>query len=397
MKCQTCQFENPDGMKFCGNCGQEIHPSCPHCGFTNPPNFKFCGNCGCGLSIEGIATFENLSQPEEIPNAEDHRDKDTCYGPDSERKCVTVMFSDLTGYTEMSEKLDPEEVKAITSTIFAELTKIIEKYDGFIEKYIGDAILAVFGAKEAFEDSALRAIKSAREIHKHVETVSPKYEEFIGRKLSMHTGIKTGLVVTGEINYQKGTHGLVGDTINTAARLMSVSQPGEIIIDHDSYIQTKGFFQFDSLEPVKAKGKAEPIKAYRVGDALQTPKKLHRLHGLRAALIGRSIELQVLKDAAESLERGKGSVVSICGTAGTGKSRLIHEFKKNLDLKKFQWFDGNAYPYTQTTPYFPLIDLLTKAFGIKEADNSETIKLKVESSVKVKNLPDSQSSRIGSR
>jgi adenylate cyclase len=218
-------------MKFCGKCGQEIHPSCPHCGFTNPPNFKFCGNCGCELSVGKIATIDIPPQSEEISVAEDRQDENTCYGPDSERKCVTVMFSDLTGYTEMSEKLDPEEVKEITSAIFGELTKIIEKYDGFIEKYIGDAILAVFGAKEAFEDSALRAIKAAREIHAHVESVSPKYEKLIGRALTMHTGINTGVVVTGEINFEKGTHGLVGDTINTAARLMSVSNPGEIVVD----------------------------------------------------------------------------------------------------------------------------------------------------------------------
>ena len=127
MKCQNCQFENPDGMKFCGECGQEIHPSCSHCGFTNPPNFKFCGNCGCGLPAEGRAKIAIPPQPEEIPISEDHhRDGNACYGPDSERKCVTVMFSDLTGYTEMSEKLDPEEVKEITSAIFAELTRIIE-------------------------------------------------------------------------------------------------------------------------------------------------------------------------------------------------------------------------------------------------------------------------------
>jgi len=333
------------------------------------------------LSVEGIATIDIPPQPEEIPIAGDHRDENTCYGPDSERKCVAVMFSDLTGYTEMSEKLDPEEVKDITGAIFGEFSKIIEKYDGFIEKYIGDAILAVFGAKEAFEDSALRAIKAAREIHAHVDSVSPKYEKRIGRILTMHTGINTGVVVTGEINFEKGTHGLVGDTINTAARLMSVSKSGEIIIDHDSFIQTEGYYDHEPLNPVRVKGKTVPIKVYRVGKALREPMKLHRLHGLRSRLIGRSVEMQTLKEAAENLEQGQGSVVSVCGTAGTGKSRLVHEFKKTLDLKKIQWLDANAYPYTQNTPYYPVIDLLTKAFDIKEGDNSEAIKLKVESSL----------------
>jgi class 3 adenylate cyclase/tetratricopeptide (TPR) repeat protein len=355
---------------------------CHGCGYQNPHESSFCCKCGSSLSNSDVpADYNEQAVQGHQAALETSTGSDIYDAPDSERKCVTVMFSDLTGYTEMSEKLDLEEVKEITSTIFAELSRIIEKYDGFIEKYIGDAILAVFGAKEAFEDAALRAIKAAREIHKYVETVSPKYEETIGRQLSMHTGINTGLVVTGEINYQKGTHGLVGDTINTAARLMSASKPTEIITDHDSYVQTKGYFDFDALEPVKVKGKAKPIRVYRVSEALQAPKKLHRLHGLRAELIGRSIEMQVLGDAAESLEQGKGSLVSVCGTAGTGKSRLVHEFKKNLVLEKFQWFDGNAYPYTQNTPYYPIIDLLTKAFGIEESDGPEAIKHRMESSL----------------
>jgi class 3 adenylate cyclase/tetratricopeptide (TPR) repeat protein len=369
-------------MKFCGECGQEIHPSCPHCGFTNPPNFKFCGNCGCELSVGKIATIDIPPQSEEISVAEDRQDENTCYGPDSERKCVTVMFSDLTGYTEMSEKLDPEEVKEITSAIFGELTKIIEKYDGFIEKYIGDAILAVFGAKEAFEDSALRAIKAAREIHAHVESVSPKYEKLIGRTLTMHTGINTGVVVTGEINFEKGTHGLVGDTINTAARLMSVSNPGEIVVDKNSFAQTAGYYEFDTLPLTKVKGKSELIQAYRVVKAIVEPKKVHRLHGLRAQLIGRSTEMLALQDAVENLEQGMGSVVAISGTAGTGKSRLIHEFQQTLDLEKIRWLDANAYPYTQNTPYYPLIDLLTRAFGIVEDDDHKAIKRKINTTLK---------------
>ena len=381
MKCPICQFDNPDDMQFCGECGNDIKSGCPHCSFANPAHFKFCGKCGCALAVGTSIKLDSIEQSEEPNIVEDDRDEGTCSGPDSERKCVTVLFSDLTGYTEMSEKLDPEDVKEITSAIFGEFTKIIEKYDGFIEKYIGDAILAVFGAKEAFEDSALRAIKAAREIHAHVESVSPKYEKLIGRALTMHTGINTGVVVTGEINFEKGTHGLVGDTINTAARLMGVSASGEIIIDHDSFVQTEGYFEFEILDPAKVKGKAEPIAVYRVGKALQEPTKLHRLHGLRAKLIGRSVEMQIFKDAAENLEQGKGSVFSVCGTAGTGKSRLVHEFKKTFDLKKVQWFDANAYPYTQNTPYYPLIDLLTKAFDIKDGDNSEAIKLKVESSL----------------
>jgi class 3 adenylate cyclase/tetratricopeptide (TPR) repeat protein len=382
MQCPECQSDNRQEAKFCSECGHKFDLSCPECRNSVKAYSKFCDECGCKLaypSDESVTTTEFESLHHQPTDQIKPSETAPIVG---ERKHVTVLFSDLTGYTAISEKLDPEDVKDITNRIFGEISNIVVSYDGFIEKYIGDAILAVFGAKEAFEDSALRAIKAAREIHAYVKSISPKYEKHIGRALTMHTGINTGLVVTGEINYQKGTHGLVGDTINTAARLMGASQPGEIITDHDSYIQTIGYFEFDHLEPVKVKGKADPIKIYRVGNALQEPKKLHRLHGLRAELIGRAVEMQVLDEAAESLEKGKASVISVCGTAGTGKSRLVYEFKNSLDLRKFRWFDGNAYPYTQNMPYYPLIDLLTKAFEIKEGDSSQEIKEKVESNLK---------------
>ena len=379
MKCSSCQFDNPDDMKFCGRCGRKIQPPCPHCNFSNPPDFKFCGRCGGRLDARIEPLKVPPSQVDALPLVEKELDADKRFEAGSERKYVTVMFSDLTGYTQMSERLDPEDVKAITSAIFTDISKIIEKYEGFIEKYIGDAILAVFGAVEAFEDSALRAIKAAREIHTHVESASPRYENLIGHPLSMHTGIKSGLVVTGEIDFQKGTHGMVGDTINTAARLMSASQAGEIIVDRDAMLSTEGYFEFTRLDPLMLKGKSKPIHAYRVEKALQVPNKLHRLQGMRAKLIGRSVEMQVLEDAAERLKKGLGSIIAVSGTAGSGKSRLVHDFKNTYDISKIQWFDASAYPYTQNTPYFPLIDLLTKAFDIRDDDGAPTIKQKVDS------------------
>ncbi|GEM_PF-187233 len=380
MQCPQCQSNNPDGAKFCNTCGSRLGLLCSACGKINPPASLFCNHCGASLDVSAAATTDTVAVAS---------GGDTAKGPEaemckwetsgSERKCVTVLFSDLTGYTEMAEKLDPEDVKDITSAIFGRFADIIRKYDGFIEKYIGDAFLAVFGAVASFEDSALRAIRAAREIHAHVALASPRYEPLIGRALRMHSGINTGVVVTGEIDFEKGTHGLVGDTINTAARLMSISPAGEILVDKNSFFQTEGYFAFEPLAPVTVKGKGEPIAVYRVVKALSVPRKLHRLHGLRAELIGRSIEMQILDDAVEKLNQGQCAVVAVCGTAGTGKSRLVSEFKGQLDLKRIQWLDANAYPYTQNTPYYPLIDLLTRAFQIEDGDRPETIQRKVES------------------
>jgi len=292
MKCPNCRFENPENMKFCGECGANLERICPKCRFSNPPQFKFCGECGQKLENQVV---EKVSETERrVPEAE------------GERKHVTVLFSDLTGYTTMSEKLDPEEVKEITVRMFDEISKIVSKYDGFIEKYAGDAVMALFGANQSHEDDPVRAIKAAHEIHGLVEAMSPQYEDTVGQPFRMHTGINTGLVVTGELNLSKGVHGVAGDAVNVASRLSSIAKPGEILIGPDTYSQAEGFFNFESLEPAVVKGKAKPIPIYKYVSSIEQPRKIHRLHGLRAELIGRKAEMAQLSEAVNNLAGGAG-------------------------------------------------------------------------------------------
>jgi class 3 adenylate cyclase len=235
MKCPECQFDNREGAKFCSECGLKFELSCPECGISIRAHSKFCDECGCALeppleTFDGVADIDSLPiQPAARISAEDGAPVV------SERKHVTVLFSDLTGYTAMSEKLDPEEVKEITSRIFGEISKIVAKFDGFIEKYAGDAVMALFGVPMAHEDDPIRAVKAAREIHELVDAVSPEVESRIGQPISMHTGINTGLVVTGEVNVERGTHGVAGNTINLASRLSNLAKPGEILVDTDTW------------------------------------------------------------------------------------------------------------------------------------------------------------------
>jgi class 3 adenylate cyclase len=232
MKCPECQFENREGAKFCKGCGTNLEAACSECGTVYDLGSKFCDECGYSLAQE-----PQINKIE--PNSK------------GERKYVTVLFSDLSGYTAMSEKLDPEEVKDVTGRLFDDVSKIVSKYDGFIEKYAGDAVMALFGADQSHEDDPVRAVKAAHEIHGFVESMSPQYEDKIGQPLQMHTGINTGLVVTGELNLEKGIHGVAGDTINVAARISSVAKAGEILVDHETYSRAEGYFQFEDLEPVQ--------------------------------------------------------------------------------------------------------------------------------------------------
>ena len=378
MQCPDCQFENREAAKFCNKCGYRFHLTCPECGQIDPLESKFCSECGCNLKFakevsNAISDAKSLSQPP-IP-VKSTGDIAPITG---ERKHVTVLFSDLTGYTAMCEKLDPEEVKEITSHIFGEISKIVVKYDGFIEKYAGDAVMVLFGATETHEDDPVRAIKAAQEIHKKVDLLSPQYEEQIEHHLVMHTGINTGLVVTGNVNFEIGTHGVAGDTINVAARLSALGNAGEILVGPNTFYQGGGYFDFKKLEPVLIKGKSAPIQVYKVLSQKEQPIKIHRLHGFRAELIGRNVEMNHLKDAARKLKEGIGGVISIHGTAGTGKSRLIQEFKASLNLEEIQWLEGQAYPYSQNISYSPLINLLSRSMQIEEGDPADKIMKKVE-------------------
>jgi class 3 adenylate cyclase len=217
MECPNCQFENRESAKFCKECGTNLELACSGCGAVYEIGSRFCDECGYSLIQEAqVDNYESTSPGE------------------GERKHVTVLFSDLSGYTAMSEKLDPEELKDITGRLFDDVSKIVSKYDGFVEKYAGDAVMALFGANQSHEDDPVRAIKSAKEIHNAVEALSPQYEKKIGHPLAMHTGVNTGLVVTGEINLEKGVHGVAGDTINVAARLSSAAAAGVILVDHET-------------------------------------------------------------------------------------------------------------------------------------------------------------------
>jgi class 3 adenylate cyclase len=360
MKCPRCQFENEEESKFCLECGEKLEFQCSQCGKILPLTAKFCN--GCGHQLEKVSEAEKA-----VPLIE------------SERKHVTVLFSDLSGYTAMSEKLDPEEVKEITRRIFGEISQRVAKYDGFIEKYAGDAVLVLFGVPEAHEDDPIRAIKVARKAHECVEAISLEIRNKIGEPISMHSGINTGLVVTGEVDMERGTHGVAGDTINVASRLCGLAKPGEIWVDADTYRQSEGHFTFEALGLTRLKGKAEPVQVYKVLSQRERPITVHRLSGLRADLVGRKMELGELREAVESLREGKGRIFSICGDAGTGKSRLVAEFKASLDLEEIQWLEGHAYAYSQNIPYFPLIDLLNRLLHIEENDPPDNVREKLES------------------
>jgi len=291
------------------------------------------------------------------------------------------MFSDLSGYSALSENMDPEEVKSLMGRIFSASGRIIEKYGGTVDRFFGDEIMALFGVPLVHEEDPVRAIKAALEIHIEVQSISQEYEFKIGRALRMHSGINTGLVVTGDEYIGKGRHGLTGDTINLAKRLTSLAGENEIFIGPVTHEQVAGYFSFEKKKSTIVKGKEEPVNVYKVIAVMDQPDTVHRTQGVRSDLIGRKQEMATLVKFAEHLKQGQGGVVSIIGEAGTGKSRLTREYKTAIESYQVQWHEGHGYGYTQNTPYFLFADMLTHAFQIKDSDTSAQTKQKLESNI----------------
>lgn len=347
---------------------------CPRCQSENSDSALFCNHCGYRLSqIGGLGATEAdqpTVEPPPVPS------------PGGERKQITVLFTDLTGFTAMTEALDPEEVKDLMTLIFAEVARVVARYEGIVEKYVGDAIMAVFGLPQAHEDDAVRAVRVAKEVHQFVDRLSPELEEKLGRSIALHTGINTGLVVTGKMNLQEGFMGIVGDTVNVAARLTGLAAAREIVIGQHTHTLVERYFVCEPLPPAEVKGKTEPLLAYKVQAARGQPKATRRFSGLRADLTGRTAEFAQLEGALVALQDGKGALISIHGEAGSGKSRLVEELKDGPAMTQVNWLEGSAHEYSQGIPYFPLMDLLNNAWHIEEGDHPHQVRQKIESNVR---------------
>ena len=319
---------------------------------------KFCGECGAALTTTTV--------PAKTPNLQD------------ERKLVTVMFADISGFTAMSEKMDPEQVRDLMNACFEQLVPVITKYGGMVDKFIGDEIMALFGVPVAHEDDPERALRAALGMMDALSDFNAMHNTDLG----IHFGINTGLVVAGILGTtEQQDYSVMGDTVNLASRLEELSERGQILVGHDTYHATNHLFEFQQFGPIQVKGKAVPVQVFKVLSVKGNPSMTRRPSGLRANLIGRKSELAQLTEGVKRLREGEGTIVSLCGDAGMGKSRLVEEFQATLDLEAVQWLECHAFPYSQNIPYFPLSDLLNRAWQIEEGDSPEMVKEKIESNI----------------
>src|SRR5438128_190916 len=297
MRCPECPSDNPPDARFCGSCGAALVAACPSCGAENPPGFRFCGSCGTALDA--------TEAPAEAPTV-----------LAGERRRVTVVFADLVGCSTLAEHLDPEELRTLMTGTFSELTEEVERRGGFVEKFIGDAVVAIFGAPVTHEDDPVRAADAATAML----AVVSRRSEGIPTPLELRVGVNSGLVVAGAVGDGTQT-GVMGDAVNVAARLQQTAEPGQILLAASTWRRVRDRFDAEPVGALEVKGKSQPVEAYRLAGR-------HERGGReQAPFVGRREELALLELLWSSVRKGNTHVISVVGEPGVGKSRLLAELR----------------------------------------------------------------------
>ena len=302
---------------------------------------------------------------------------------ESERMLVTVMFADISGFTAMSEKMDPEEVTCTMNDCFCMMGECIEQHGGTIDKFIGDCVMALFGVPKALEDAPQKAVNTAIELRNRL--LQFNQEKKLAIPLNIHIGINTGEVVAGMMGSdRKQDFTVMGDTVNFASRLEDASQEGQILVSPATYQATKAGFEYRPLDPIILKGKAEPMQVYEL---LSIRETLFRVQCgadrmISSVMVGRNTELNRIEFQVMKAVNGEGSIVNVIGEAGIGKSRLIAELKNREVTKRVTLLEGRAISTGVNLGYHLITDLLKNWVRITEEDSKVTAYIKLEAAIR---------------
>jgi class 3 adenylate cyclase/tetratricopeptide (TPR) repeat protein len=384
MECPKCQFHNREGMRFCEKCGAEMEFDCPNCGAKIPLDRQFCGECGHNLRESQEPPPIDYSEPQSYtPKFLADKILTTRSSIEGERKLVTVLFADVANYTSMAEKLDPEEVHQIMDGCFKILMDEIHKYEGTINQFTGDGVMALFGAPVALEDHAQGACYASLAIQNAIHEYGEKLKQDYGVDFKMRIGLNSGPVIVGAIGDDlRMDYTAVGDTTNLASRMEGIATPGAIMVSKKTYKIARDFFDFEPVGKVQVKGKEEPQKTYQLIKAgeIETRIKASVAKGL-TRFVGRKNSMATLIKAFEEVRSGSGQVVGIVGEAGVGKSRLLFEFARSLSDSDVTYLEGRCIHYGEMLPYYPFIEILKKFCRIEDTDGEAAYRQKLKDSI----------------
>src|SRR5262249_52709659 len=334
MRCASCGFANPEGLKFCNECGTLLRARCETCGFENAPRAKFCGECGQPLTEQSPASRPGTEQHRAQSSLEELRLTARSH-PEAERRQLTVMFCDLVGSTPLAERLDPEDLRQVILAYQHTCAEQIQRFEGYLARYVGDALLVYFGYPQAHEDDAPRAIRAGLGIVAALPDLNTRLQHTVevlrDSPLQVRIGIHTGLVVVGDMGGgdYRDPRAIVGETPNIAARLQGLAEPDTVLISDATHRLVQGLFECHARGPQTLKGVSTPVPVYRVLSASDVQSRFEAAvrTGL-TPLVGREEELGLLRRRWEQAKGGAGQVVLLSGEPGIGKSRLVQTLKE---------------------------------------------------------------------
>ena len=365
LTCSACGTDNRAGRRYCGQCGAALSVKCSSCGAENEPEDRFCGDCGAALKSSTASVT-----PESTGGIG--------ASAVSERRLVSVLFADLVGFTTLSEHRDPEEVRELLSRYFERCRSLIERYGGTVEKFIGDAVMAVWGTPVAREDDAERAVRAALAL---TSAVAQLGEDVGMPELRVRAGVLTGNAAV-EVGAQ-GEGMVLGDTVNTASRLQSIATPGTVLVDDVTRRASEAAIAYEDAGQHQVKGREQPVHAWTALRVVAGAGGARRSAGLEAPFVGRERELaHVIESFEESAERS-ARLVTVVGEAGSGKSRLLWEFFKYLDgvERVVRWHQGRCLSYGDGVAYWALAEMVRARAGIAEEEGPATARAKLDDAV----------------
>ena len=343
--CPSCSAEADAGARFCATCGTSLAAICPNCGADAAPDAAFCATCGTSLTSQ---------EPVESRPAE-------------ERKVVSVLFADLAGFTERTERSDPEDVRARLTVYHKTAREQVEAHGGHVEKLMGDGVFAVFGVPAAHEDDPERAVRAALRLQEAIEVLN---EDDPDLALSVRVAVTTGEAIVQLDAEDQDRETIIGDVVNTASRLEAIAPPGGVVVDERTYLATRSDIAFDDLDAVDLKGKADATAIWlATGARARHGVAVEERH--KGPFVGRDTELAVLVDSLDRTIAGQTvQLITVMGEPGAGKSRLLHEFKAVLDTRAdtMWWKQGRCLPYGEGITFWALGEIVKAQAGILESD-----------------------------
>ena len=372
MLCASCGTENRAGSRFCDNCGSALAATCPHCGEPNRADARFCASCGQALAGADVPAAVPPSTP----------------AASAERRLVSVLFADLVGFTALAEDRDPEAVRDLLSRYFDAASAIVGLHGGTVEKFIGDAVMAVWGTPVAHEDDAERAVRAALELVDAVRALHPD--------LQARAGVLTGEAAV-TLNAQN--QGMVaGDLVNTAARLQGVAEPGTVLVGEATRHAAERAIAFEPIGDHSLKGKTSPVPAWQALRVVANRGGQGRADALEPPFVGRDEELRELKEALHAVGREQRvRLVSITGPGGIGKSRLVWELEKYVDglTDVIYWHRGRSPSYGEGVTFWALGEMVRRRARLSEDDDDATTRAKVAAALEEHVSDASERERIG--